>query len=122
MTLVSDLRRQVEQRIKELEPAVAEYEQLKRIAATFDSAEDGAPASRARRRARPAAAAPRARSRKKAVDRPGEVLKLVKRRPGVTVPEAASAMGIGPTYLYRVLPRLEREGKVRKEGKGYHPA
>ena len=31
-------------------------------------------------------------------------------------------MGIGTTYLYRLLPRLEREGKLRKEGKGYHLA
>jgi hypothetical protein len=30
-------------------------------------------------------------------------------------------MEIGPTYLYRVMPALEREGKVRKVGKGYVP-
>jgi len=30
-------------------------------------------------------------------------------------------MGIGPNYLYRVLPQLQREGKITKQGKGYHP-
>jgi hypothetical protein len=31
-------------------------------------------------------------------------------------------MGISPNYLYRVLPRLEKEAKVTKQGRGYHPA
>jgi hypothetical protein len=26
-----------------------------------------------------------------------------------------------PNYLYRVLPDLEKEGRVRKKGRGYHP-
>ena len=26
-----------------------------------------------------------------------------------------------PSYLYRVLAQLEKDGKVKKEGKGYHP-
>jgi hypothetical protein len=30
-------------------------------------------------------------------------------------------MGIKQNYLYRVLPILEEEGKVRKEGRGWHP-
>jgi hypothetical protein len=25
-------------------------------------------------------------------------------------------------YLYRVLPQLEKDGKVKKRDKGYHPA
>jgi hypothetical protein len=28
-------------------------------------------------------------------------------------------MGIKQNYLYRVLPGLEKEGKVRKEGRGW---
>ena len=30
-------------------------------------------------------------------------------------------MKIKPNYLYRVLAELEKEGKVRKEGRAYHP-
>jgi hypothetical protein len=30
-------------------------------------------------------------------------------------------MSIKQNYLYRVLPGLEQEGKVRKEGRGWHP-
>ncbi len=30
-------------------------------------------------------------------------------------------MGIQVNYLYRVLPDLEQQGKVRKEGRGWFP-
>jgi DNA-binding HxlR family transcriptional regulator len=30
-------------------------------------------------------------------------------------------MKIKANYLYRVLPQLEKEGKVKKRDKGYHP-
>jgi hypothetical protein len=31
-------------------------------------------------------------------------------------------MGIKQNYLYRVLPGLEKEKKVRKKDRGWHPA
>ena len=31
-------------------------------------------------------------------------------------------MKIQPNYLYRVLPGLEQDGKVKKHGKGWFPA
>jgi hypothetical protein len=34
----------------------------------------------------------------------------------------AKRMGIAPPYLYRVLPKLQKEGNVRKRGTGWHPA
>ena len=33
----------------------------------------------------------------------------------------AEKMGIQQNYLYRVLPGLQKEGLVRKEGRGWHP-
>jgi hypothetical protein len=33
----------------------------------------------------------------------------------------AEAMGIQQNYLYRVLPGLQDDGLVRKEGRGWHP-
>jgi DNA-binding IscR family transcriptional regulator len=33
----------------------------------------------------------------------------------------AEAMGIKQNYLYRVLPGLQKDGLVRKEGRGWHP-
>jgi ribosomal protein S25 len=46
---------------------------------------------------------------------------LIRANPGITVSEMAKKMGIDGTYLYKVLPPLEREGKIRKEGRGWYP-
>jgi DNA-binding IscR family transcriptional regulator len=45
----------------------------------------------------------------------------VRTRPGITIPEIAESMGIQQNYLYRVLPSLQKDGLVRKEGRGWHP-
>jgi ribosomal protein S25 len=50
-----------------------------------------------------------------------EALSLVQRAPGITIPELAAKMGIKQNYLYRVLPGLEKDGKVQKKGRGWHP-
>jgi hypothetical protein len=113
---------------KMLEPLEAEANQLEKLAATFaDDTAAGAPAHRpsaahaatARRPRRPAkaelAAAPgRGKRAQQAVAK-------IREQPGITTAELADAMGISPNYLYRVLPRLEREHQVTKRGKGYHP-
>jgi DNA-binding IscR family transcriptional regulator len=49
-------------------------------------------------------------------------LELVRQNPGITIPDVAKAMKIQPNYLYRVLPELAKEGKIKKQGKGWHPA
>jgi hypothetical protein len=50
-----------------------------------------------------------------------EALSLVQGQPGITIPELAAKMGIKQNYLYRVLPPLEKEGKLQKKGRGWHP-
>ena len=119
-TILSDVERQVRDRLKELEPLVAEAEQLRRVLASFEDARaQPANSGRARRgprakRGRPAGSATGSRA--------AEALRLVAERPGITVSELAEQMGIGTTYLYRVMPSLEREGKVRKDGTWYESA
>jgi hypothetical protein len=50
-------------------------------------------------------------------------LKLVTDNPGITVAQAASKMGMQrANALYSVASRLSREGKVTKQGTGYHLA
>jgi hypothetical protein len=70
-----------------------------------------------------AAAAPRRRAgrRKGSGTRSAQALKFVVEQPGITIPELAARMGIKQNYLYRVLPSLEQEGKVAKQGRGWHP-
>ncbi|HEX2084646.1 MAG TPA: hypothetical protein VHF89_03110 [Solirubrobacteraceae bacterium] len=54
-------------------------------------------------------------------NRAQQALKLVNESPGISIPEMAQRMGIQVNYLYRVLPGLEQDGKVRKEGRGWFP-
>jgi hypothetical protein len=62
----------------------------------------------------------RAGRRKGSGTRAAEALSLVQGQPGITIPELAAKMGINQNYLYRVLPGLEKEGKIRKDGRGWH--
>ena len=76
--------------------------------------------------ARPAARgngrAPAPRRRRDGNTRANQTLELVRNKPGITIPEIAKAMKIEPNYLYRVLPRLESNGQVKRDGQGWHPA
>jgi hypothetical protein len=90
----------------------------------------------ARRRGRPSgtkaatatATAPAATPRRRAGRRKGsgtraaQALSFVTGQPGITIPELAAKMGIKQNYLYRVLPGLEQEKKIKKQGRGWHPA
>lgn len=53
--------------------------------------------------------------------RANEALDLVRSKPGITIPEMAQEMGIQQNYLYRVLPSLEEDGQVHKDGRGWFP-
>ena len=53
--------------------------------------------------------------------RAAQALKLVHTHPGITLQDMAKRMKIKANYLYRVLPQLEKDGKIKKRDKGYHP-
>ena len=65
------------------------------------------------------AAAPRRRRRGTRAD---QAVALVEKNPGITASEIAKTLKIKPNYLYRVLGDLEKEGRVKKKGRQYHPA
>ena len=47
---------------------------------------------------------------------------MVAAEPGISAGQVAKQMKIAPNYMYRVMGELEKEGRVRKQGRGYHPA
>jgi CRP-like cAMP-binding protein len=115
--------------LKELRPLVDEFHRLEAAAAALDgvggAGGSAAPARSARRRAAPSAAAPASGPRRRGRPRGSgtrskQALELVRTRPGITIPEIAEAMGIQQNYLYRVLPALQKDGLVRKHGRGWH--
>lgn len=69
-----------------------------------------------------APAAPRRRRRRRGGTRADQAVKLVEQNPGINASDIAKQMKIKPNYLYRVLGDLEKEGRVKKQGRQYHPA
>jgi sugar-specific transcriptional regulator TrmB len=134
-------REEIAARLRELEPLVDEYRQLEAASAALAGLPGAAAAAtrtaRTPRRARAAAAKAPARAARPSRPRRStgsgrrgrprgsgtralQTLELVKSKPGITIPEIASAMGIKQNYLYRVLPGLEKDGKVVKRDRGWH--
>jgi hypothetical protein len=62
------------------------------------------------------------RARRRGSTRADQAVRIIKQNPGITVSELGKKMKLNhPNYLYRVLPDLQKEGRVRRRGKGYHP-
>jgi CRP-like cAMP-binding protein len=134
---LDEKRREMQERLKELRPLVDEFHRLEAAVAALDgvgtqpapgvaarrrSSGGGGGSSSSRssgsssgegngRRGRPRGSGTRGR----------QALELVQANPGITIPEIAEQMGIQQNYLYRVLPGLQKEGAIRKEGRGWHP-
>jgi len=65
--------------------------------------------------------APRRRRRRRGGTRADQAVKLIEGQPGISASDVAKAMKIKPNYLYRVLGDLEKEGRVKKDGRQYYP-
>jgi hypothetical protein len=131
---LEDKKREIGARLEELRPLVEEYQRLEAAAAALAGVQPGAGGGAARRsgaRGRSGAArrtgatangsSPGRGRPKGSGTRSKQALKLVRDKPGITIPELAEAMDIKQNYLYRVLPELQKDGLVRKEGRGWHP-
>ena len=129
---VDEKLREMEARLKELRPLVDEYHRLEAAVGALAGvgvsvvAKATKPVRRATTKRRKPAAAKGTGSGKRgrpkgSGTRGKEALKLVKSRPGITIPEIAEAMKINQNYLYRVLPALAKDGLVRKDGRGWYP-
>ena len=64
------------------------------------------------------AGAPRRRKRRSGT-RADQAVELIAKNPGISASDVAKQMKIKPNYLYRVLGDLEKEGRVKKEGRKY---
>jgi sugar-specific transcriptional regulator TrmB len=119
---LDEKRKEIRTRLQELKPLVDEYHRLE---AAVQALEGVKPSAAAPRRARTTATRSgtgtgrRGRPRGSGT-RSKEALQHVRDTPGITIPELADKMGIKQNYLYRVLPALQKDGMVRKEGRGWH--
>ena len=69
----------------------------------------------------PAAATPRRRRKRRGGTRGEQAVSLIEKEPGISASDVAKQMKIKPNYLYRVLGDLEKEGRVKKQGRQYYP-
>jgi hypothetical protein len=175
MSMLDQLRaleQQVQQRLRELRPLVAEYRDLEKVAERLGLKRDDSeaadapsakpapraaskakparlrapkpsarksPASKRRASARASKATPKAKPKPAAATRragggpsarrrtaaPGrrqqDVLRLVRERPGITVAELATELGVDATGLYGVVRRLQSKGQISKDGTRLQP-
>ena len=119
---LSEKKDEISSRLEELRPLVEEYHRLEAARNALDGVSQApAPAAaRSRRPSKPPSGGGGGRGRPKGSGtRSKEAFALVKDRPGITIPEIAEAMSIKQNYLYRVMPELQKDGMVRKEGRGW---
>ena len=116
MNFLEEKRSEIDGRLKELKPLYDEYLTLQKAREALDGVNRprrAASQRRGRRRGRPRGSGGTA----------AKALEAIRQNPGITVTELARELKMRhPNYLYRVLPQLESQGAVRKDGKGWHAA
>jgi hypothetical protein len=143
---ISDRIKQLDVQLEGLEPLIKEQERLKAAKSVLDGLNALTPSRAAARQRGPgrlrksktsstvasptSTLATKAKGRKRRKRRTGrlkgtgvraaQTLELIQEQPGITTPELAARMGMQQNYLYRVLPGLQQEGKINKEGRGWH--
>jgi predicted Rossmann fold nucleotide-binding protein DprA/Smf involved in DNA uptake len=120
----------IEERLRELKAEIGKLEAA-HTALTGERNQRSQPAS-ATRSTRSASRGTRAATQRRRPGRPrgrrsgntraSQALELVRSEPGITIPRLAEAMKIQPNYLYRVMPSLEKDGSIKRNGQGWYPA
>jgi hypothetical protein len=115
------LEDRVARRMKELRPLVDEHHELEQVAQRLGvtPGPDGASGASASRRRTPRH--PRTSAGPNAPGRRDQLLEMVKARPGITVRDVGTELGVDPTSLYRIVHRLERDGALQKRGRELLP-
>jgi ParB/RepB/Spo0J family partition protein len=109
--------------VKRIEREVREYDATKEAEKMIAAAKAEADGEDTAALAKPASKAKSTSARGKgSATRAAEALAFIQGQPGITIPELAAKMGVKQNYLYRVLPALEQDRKVAKQGRGWHPA
>lgn len=129
MSVIDELKGledRVARRMTELRPLVDEYRELEQVAqrlgVTPSVAADTPPRPRrTRRRAAPAARTNGGATAGRRNGRREQLLAAVKARPGITVREVGTELGVDPTSLYRIVHQLEQDGALQKRGRELLP-
>ncbi|HYV16713.1 MAG TPA: helix-turn-helix domain-containing protein [Conexibacter sp.] len=122
--LVGQIQRDIERRLQELRPLLAEKDKLEAVlVALTGDANGGAPRPRARARATAAVAvaerAPYAGGKQRRAPRGANreaILAVVRERPGVSAAEVADVTKIAKPTVHTTISQLKRKGILEPEG------
>lgn len=112
---------EIDSRLDELKAEMSKLEAARSALTGRGSGRGRASAAAPTRARRATRRSTRSRGRRNGT-RGDQALALVREKPGITIPEIASSLGIEPNYLYRVMPNLVKTGQVKRDGQGWHPA
>lgn len=125
--LVGQIQRDIEKRLQELRPLIAEKERLEAVLVALTNGSTGAaasPAAAPRARAtttRSAGRAPYAGGKSRRAPRGANreaILSVVRERPGVSAAEVASITRIAKPTVHTTISQLKRKGILEAEGSG----
>jgi sugar-specific transcriptional regulator TrmB len=116
--VLDEARELVQKRLADLDE---ERKRLERALAELGGKARRAP-GRPRGSKSPPTGAPRRRRKRRGGTRADQAVNLISKEPGISASDVAKQMKIKPNYLYRVLGDLEKEGRVKKQGRQYYPA
>jgi len=115
-------REALERTVRELEDQLKQAEQaLAALGGKAARRGPGRPRGSAKKSSGSSTSAPRRRRKRRGGTRADQAVKLIEENPGIGASDVAKQMKIKPNYLYRVLGDLEKEGRVKKDGRQYHP-
>lgn len=110
--MLADIREKLNKRLTELQPMIDEHTEIVNV---LDTLSNGRAAGKKRSTS---ATAPRTRAGRG--ERPEQFLALVGEKPGITIAQAAKEIGASPNYLHRLGRDMVADGKLVKQGSGYH--
>lgn len=121
--VLDEARQLVERRLADLDEERKRLERaLAELGGKATRRGPGRPRGSSRKAAGGASGAPRKRRKRRGGTRADQAVKLIAEQPGISASNVAKTMKIKPNYLYRVLGDLEKEGRVKKDGRQYYPA
>ncbi|MCK9249306.1 MAG: helix-turn-helix domain-containing protein [Solirubrobacteraceae bacterium] len=115
---LDEKRKEIQARLDELAPAVAEHQTLQRALDALDGASSGTGGGPRRAAAGQRRGAGRPRG---SGERSRQALDLIRAEPGLGATDIARRIGVHPNYAYRILPGLEEQGLVEKRDRTWYP-
>jgi hypothetical protein len=121
--VVEEARQLINSRLAELDDERKRLEgALKELGGKVAKRAPGRPKGSAGKKAAPASGGgTRKRRKRRGGTRADQAVALIESQPGISASDVAKTMKIKPNYLYRVLGDLEKEGRVKKDGRQYYP-